>query len=529
MESDSRSGRSVTIVARIMIMCLVGFLAVALVAGFAVLSSGRQARATRELATVSDGMSHQWNADMRHDTLRADVMSAMYATTPAQRTAYAVDEVTEHGKELLDNFDAATVEAPARLRPDFVRVRPQLVEYTDSAASMVNTAGTNRAAAATQLVNYLALYSELEKELGALDDSLSTEVQLAGQRSSQSSTNTDRIIMLAALGSILLTAIAAAFTVRAIRRPLRDMLAGLRAAASCDLTVRVPVLRGDELGAMAQALNDAMASIRDTVAATAASAGTLSQASGDLRNLAGDLDSSAEQTSTQAHTADRTTQHVSLTVNDMMAATEQFSASIREIGKQTASATFTTQEAIRSAAQTAEAVGRLSQASSEVGDIVRLITNIAEQTNLLALNATIEAARAGAAGKGFAVVATEVKDLAQETARATGDITAKISAIQEMTTSTSEAIASITHVISQIDDGQRTIAAAVERQAATTDVMTHNVGDVSAAAAEISDTVSNITRSTKATAQGANTTRTSAERVSGAAGEIQSLIGRFHY
>ncbi|MGX6607765.1 methyl-accepting chemotaxis protein [Micromonosporaceae bacterium Da 78-11] len=529
MESDSPGRRSVTIVARLVIMGAVGLGSVALVAGFAVLSSADQADATRDIASVSDGMSHQWNADMMHDALRADVMSAMYATTPAQRTAYAVDEVADHGKSMLDNYDAAAAAAPDTLRADYTRVRPRVASYAAAAAEVVTTAGTDRAAAAKLLADYLKLYGELEEDLSALDDGMGAEVQAASNRGVDSSSTSDWIILLAALAGGLLTAAVGLLTLRAIRRPLREMLAGLRAAARRDLTVQVPVLYRDELGAMARALNEAMSSIRTTVAATGASAGTLTEASGDLRALAGDLDTSAEQTSAQARSADLSAQHVSAAVNDMMTATDQLSASIREIARQTTSASITTNEANRSAAQTAEAVGKLSDASSEVGDIVRLITNIAEQTNLLALNATIEAARAGDAGKGFAVVATEVKELAQETARATSDITAKISAIQEMTTSTAEAIASITEVITQIDDGQRTIAAAVEEQSATTDLMSRNVGDVSAAATEISGTVSNITRSTESTAEGANTTRTSAERVSSAAGDIQALIGQFRY
>jgi methyl-accepting chemotaxis protein len=213
----------------------------------------------------------------------------------------------------------------------------------------------------------------------------------------------------------------------------------------------------------------------------------------------------------------------------MTAATEQLAASIREIARQTSDAAVTTARASDSAGETAAAVEALNAASREVGDIVKLITTIAEQTNLLALNATIEAARAGDAGKGFAVVATEVKELAQETAQATSDITTKITAIQEMSARTAAAIATITTVITQIDDGQRTIAAAVEEQSATTELMARNVGEVSTAATEISGTVSNITTSTDTTANGANTTRQSAERVSAAAGEIKSLIGQFSY
>ncbi|GAA0549079.1 hypothetical protein GCM10010172_33870 [Paractinoplanes ferrugineus] len=518
MESVSPGRRGLTIVTRLLLMGAAGLASVALVVAFAIYSSHVQADASRDIARVSDGMSRQWNADMMHDALRADVMAALYSAATADPAAAA-----EHRRAILANFDAAAVEAPAVLAADYARVRPRVVIYADTAVSLVDSRS------AAQLPGYLKIYAELEEQLGALDDGMMRAVRTASDQGVASSRRSDLVIGLAGLAGALLTALAGGRTVRAIRGPLREMLSGLRAVAGCDLTVRVPVLRGDELGEMAGALNGAMTSLRETVAATASSVGTLSSASGDLRTLAGDLDASAEQTSAQARRADNSARHVATAVSDMMTATDELAASIREIARQTAQATETTTAATRDAARTAEAVNRLSDASREVGDIVRLITNIAEQTNLLALNATIEAARAGAAGKGFAVVATEVKDLAQETAQATADITAKISAMQEMTGGTAAAIASITDVIGQIDDGQRTIAAAVEQQSATTELMSRNVGEVSAAAGEISGTVTNITRSTEATAEGANTTRTSAEVVSAAAGEIRTLMARFRY
>src|SRR5207302_9996194 len=122
-------------------------------------------------------------------------------------------------------------------------------------------------------------------------------------------------------------------------------------------------------------------------------------------------------------------------------------------------------------------VGKLGVSSAEIGEVIKVITSIAQQTNLLALNATIEAARAGEAGKGFAVVANEVKELAKQTAKATDDISRKITAIQADTKGAVEAIGQIGQIIDQINDIQNTIATAVEEQTAVTGEISRNVAE----------------------------------------------------
>ncbi|GAB1693518.1 methyl-accepting chemotaxis protein [Krasilnikovia sp. M28-CT-15] len=163
------------------------------------------------------------------------------------------------------------------------------------------------------------------------------------------------------------------------------------------------------------------------------------------------------------------------TPRSVAAAAEEMTASIHEISKSASEVAAVAADAVAAADSAGARIQRLSTSSSEIGAVVQAINAIAEQTNLLALNATIEAARAGEAGKGFAVVAGEVKDLAQETARATEDIAARVRAIQEDSDGTVHTIGEFQGVLGRINDYVTMIAAAVEEQNATTASMSRNV------------------------------------------------------
>ena len=328
-----------------------------------------------------------------------------------------------------------------------------------------------------------------------VDALIQAQTAAAATASREATVAGDRAVRLefVALGiAAVVPAVAGVVVARRLSRRLDRVADTAQALAGGDLTVSSGVTGADEIGRTAAALDRATAALRDTVAGIDGTARTVADAAGRLERSAGQVVSGADRTSEQAVVVAGAAEQVNRDVHTVAAGAEQMGASIREIARNAAEAAAVAGRATEAAARTNEQVTRLGTSSQEIGNVVKVITSIAEQTNLLALNATIEAARAGEAGKGFAVVAGEVKELAQETAKATEDIARRVETIQADTEGAVAAIGEIGTIIARIDDYQTTIASAVEEQTATTTEMSRSVGDAAAGSSEIAATITGV-------------------------------------
>ena len=299
------------------------------------------------------------------------------------------------------------------------------------------------------------------------------------------------------------------------------------AAAAGDLTRELDIDGDDAVGQVADGLRTLLSTLRGSMGDIGGTAESLAAAADQLTSLAEGMGEGATMTSDRAASASSASVQVSASIQTVATAAEEMTASIREIAKNATEAATVATDAVTVASEAQGTVASLGESSAEIGQVIKVITSIAQQTNLLALNATIEAARAGDAGKGFAVVANEVKELAKETAKATEEIGQKIEAIQSDTQGAVSAISRIADVIAKINDIQSTIASAVEEQTATTNEIARSVTEAAAGANGIAEDVTQVATAAADTREGAQNTLTSATELTGMAGQLRDLVGRF--
>jgi methyl-accepting chemotaxis protein len=323
--------------------------------------------------------------------------------------------------------------------------------------------------------------------------------------------------------AILLVTLAICWLVnRDISGSVTRLKAAMTVLAQGDVATDIPgTKRADEIGEMAAAERRSAEDKKRAMARLAsefessvgAVVNTVASAAVEMETASSSMKATADQTERQVAAVAAASQQVSANVQSVASATEEMSSSVAEISRQVAASSAMASKAVSESERTNLLVNGLADAAQKIGAVTNMINEIASQTNLLALNATIAAARAGEAGKGCAVVASEVKNLANQTAKATEEISEHIGAMQSATGDTVAAIQSIGEIIGHLKEVVTTIAAAVEEQGAATEEIARSVQQASVGTTEVSSNIGGV-------AQVMGETGTAASKVFGTAGDL---------
>ncbi|WP_422021425.1 methyl-accepting chemotaxis protein [Pyruvatibacter mobilis] len=398
---------------------------------------------------------------------------------------------------------------------------------------------------------------------GRMSEALQAASQLLGDRTMAESNALNGVLgtanAVSAIGIVLMlitTVAAGAFIILMVSRPLQALVTSTNALVRKEWGTDITgTERGDEIGQMASALvlfrdngieNDKLmeaqkaddekrlararqieelvASFRqESEAVTAAledATRKMSQTSETMNSVANETTKLSEDVSTAAQSA-------GTNVNSVSAATEELTASIREISQQLSGTNKMAGDAQDVSRSTVEKMAVLESSAGEINSVIEIISDIAEQTNLLALNATIEAARAGEAGKGFAVVASEVKTLANQTAKATEQVREQVNRIQGDTSEASDFINRITEAISGLSENMTVIAAAMEEQSAATQEISRNVMEASNGTSQVVDNIGEVSQATRKTQDSSATVNQIAEELAQRSDHLKGSIHAF--
>jgi methyl-accepting chemotaxis protein len=495
-----------------------------------------------------NGMIYAMRLEARGIFLSADNVSARRYVTNLGQYNDRLGEIMVEWSDVVRASERAQFAALAdRIRKYQLFIRDLLLNADDYGLQLTQSArdaqsdDTLRQPLNRDLETFAQLYSYRAKHAFA-------EVERGVRRTS---------VMISLLGGLaaVLAVLGAWLIRRAVTQPLAEITRVTEQVAD-GAAVEIPFgLRSDEIGALSRSISvfqramrrnvdlnrkviehaEARARRQELVAseivnfssnveASIADLGVICQ---NMMMASGQLAEAADRAGVRMAGATAASAEASNNVRGIAAAADELTSSVQEIDRQVAQSNAVAEKAVGETERTNAAVKELDEAARRIGDVVRLITEIAEQTNLLALNATIEAARAGEAGRGFAVVAGEVKALAGQTAKATDEIAAQVSAMQHATQRSVEAIGAIERTIMDLGEISAAIASAVTEQGAATQEIARSVEVAAQRTAETAEEVSSVGDATERTRKSVATVKSFADDLNAVASRFRRQVDQF--
>lgn len=454
----------------------------------------------------------------------------------ADASAQSLERFTR-GSSLADLLEQYQAHADEFQRL-FVAITEIIVQRNNILSDQLDTIGPQLAAGYTE----------------ALQTVVDTQ-NTVGPRAAAEVASVGRTTMIIALVAVLLGGAAAFFIGRLIARSIANVVASMTDLADGRLDITIESAdRKDELGDMARALlvfqengrekirleadqeeqirlaadekRRTMNEMADTFEANVNGVvSAVSSAAEQMVSLSNALSEAAGRAGERSTAVAAASEEASTNVETVAAASEEMTNSLSEVSERIGQSASKTDEAARGAEHTTTTVAKLSTSAQTIGDVISMISDIAEQTNLLALNATIEAARAGEAGKGFAVVASEVKSLANQTAKATEEISAQITGMQSDTDAVVDAIDKIGGMIQDLNSTSSSIAAAVEEQHSATQEIARNTQQAADGTREVSSNITEVSTAVQETGQAASEVLSASSQLASEAERLRESVG----
>ncbi|CAM3237492.1 methyl-accepting chemotaxis protein [Pseudomonas floridensis] len=530
---------------RLFLLIATGVLAVVIISLVNYLGNSRMEGAMIDNEVSMTALSNHLEADMMHDALRADVLSAMLvgvgkSDTPRAEIESSLKEHAAHFREVLGN----NLQLPLNdsLKAELDKIRPSLDAYVTAGERIVALALDSPDRAQQELGTFSAAFTQLEDQMSTLSTLIEDNAKASGAATREAIRSTNVTLGVVLVVSLLLLGAQGLWVTRSIMLPLQTASRIADSIAHGNLSEPIVEPRSrDEASMLIRSLAVMQRDLRGMIEVVRRNAHGVSGMSGQLSSGCHEVAGSSQQQSSAAATMSAAASEMTASIEEITRHAEQAremanqAEALAKNGGRVIHQVVSDMDGIaRSAQQSAQVIRTLDKESEAIFNIIQVIKSIADQTNLLALNAAIEAARAGEQGRGFAVVADEVRSLAGRTSASTQEIASMVARIQQ---STREAVTSMEAGVAQVDKGmavtaevERAIRDILDATLSTTQLVndiTRTIGEQSLASNEIAHQVEMIASMSEGNSRVIGETATTTDELSALAGQLSQSVDRF--